>query len=114
VAESHEIKSVGEQETFPEDTRDAVYILGRFRQMCGRVMGSLKAEGFSSFRRVAVTVRFSDFQTVSRSHTLALASSDEKVLEFQAVQLLMPFFDARENPRRKKVRLVGVRVEKIQ
>jgi hypothetical protein len=27
--------------------------------------------------------------------------------------LLEPFFDARENPKQKKIRLIGVRVEKL-
>jgi DNA polymerase IV (DinB-like DNA polymerase) len=31
-----------------------------------------------------------------------------------AMKLLMPFLDRRENPRRKLLRLIGVRVEKLE
>jgi hypothetical protein len=35
-------------------------------------------------------------------------------LESEALQLLLPFLDSRENPKRKKIRLVGVRAEKLE
>jgi hypothetical protein len=34
-------------------------------------------------------------------------------LKVESTRLLMPFFDSRENPKRKLIRLVGVRVEKF-
>ena len=34
-------------------------------------------------------------------------------LQAEVRQLLEPFFDARENPKGKKIRLIGVRVEKL-
>jgi len=35
------------------------------------------------------------------------------VLQREGLKLLMPFFDRRENPRRKLIRLLGLRVEKL-
>ena len=37
----------------------------------------------------------------------------EEELQGEARRLLEPFFDARENPKGKKIRLIGVRVEKL-
>jgi len=30
------------------------------------------------------------------------------------LKLLLPFLDGRENPRRKMIRLIGVKIEKLQ
>lgn len=34
-------------------------------------------------------------------------------LKREALRLILPFLDARENPKRKKIRLIGVRAEKL-
>jgi len=60
-----------------------------------------------------VTVRFADFDTKSRSRSLPLPSDSPRTLRFEAMKLLMPFLDRRENPRQKLIRLIGVRVEKL-
>jgi DNA polymerase IV (DinB-like DNA polymerase) len=112
-------KSLGEQETFDEDTLDRRLVGERLDRMAERIVGKLKANGFKGFRTVTVTVRFADFQTANRSRTLkdGLRVDDEKQalrrLQEEALALLVPFFDARENPRGKPFRLVGLRVEKL-
>ncbi|MGA9754583.1 MAG: DNA polymerase IV [Desulfobaccales bacterium] len=108
-----EPKSVGEQETFAQDTRDLEFIFTRLWAMCREVHQRLLAEGFHTFRTVVVTVRFADFATSSRSHTLAEPAASLRTLTFHAMKLLMPFLDRRENPRHKLLRLIGVRVEKL-
>jgi DNA polymerase IV (DinB-like DNA polymerase) len=110
----YEPKSVGEQETFEQDTLDSQFLVGRLRSLCQGVIGRLHQEGFRDFRTVVLTVRFADFDTKSRSHTLTEQTADEAVLQREALKLLMPFLDRRENPRRKSIRLLGVRVEKIR
>jgi nucleotidyltransferase/DNA polymerase involved in DNA repair len=62
---------------------------------------------------VTITVRFSGFLTVSRSRTGKAPFTGEEQLQDEVRQLLEPFFDARENPKGKKIRLIGVRVEKL-
>ncbi len=114
VVEDYELKSIGEQETFSIDTRDAEFILERLKKMSGDVIRRFGEEGFQSFRTVAITVRFADFETKSRAHTLPDDVSSPKTLEFEAMRLLLPFLDKRENPRGKAIRLIGVRVEKLQ
>ena len=36
-----------------------------------------------------------------------------ELLKQEALTLLSPFFDARENPRGKAIRLIGLRLEKL-
>jgi DNA polymerase IV (archaeal DinB-like DNA polymerase) len=108
-----EPKSMGDQETFPHDTLELNFIFSRLWHMGRQVYRRLGKGGFAGFRTVVVTVRFADFQTHSRAHTLAHPTNSLKILQFEAMKLLMPFLDHRENPRRKQIRLIGVRVEKL-
>jgi DNA polymerase IV (DinB-like DNA polymerase) len=114
IQESREPKSIGEEETFDRDTRDATFIGERLKELCQAVLRRLTAEGFSAFRTVVVKVRFADFETHTRAHTLAQPTNSLSVVEFEALKLLMPFLDSRENPRRKPIRLIGIRLEKLQ
>ncbi len=108
-----EAKSIGSETTFDKDTLDATKILAVFKELAAEVARSVKKDK-KLFKTVAIVVRFSDFETKTRSHTIDEPSDDKKVLEAEALQLLMPFLDSRENPKRKKIRLVGVRAEKLQ
>jgi nucleotidyltransferase/DNA polymerase involved in DNA repair len=113
VSNEWERKSVGEQETFEEDTLDPVFVLERAQALAAEVHRRLLNEGFRGFRTVTVTVRFTGFVTVSRSHTGQDPASKLEQLQVDVHRLVEPFFDARENPKRKKIRLIGVRVEKL-
>ncbi|MCX6765357.1 MAG: DNA polymerase IV [Candidatus Moranbacteria bacterium] len=114
IEEEWETKSIGEQETFNQDTLNSSFVIGKLEKICKSVLKNLPREGFQKFRTVVVTIRFSDFETKSRSHTLAEPTNSLSKLKFEAIKLLMPFLDHRENPRRKLIRLVGVRVEKLE
>ena len=113
VSNDWERKSVGEQETFEADSLDHAFVLGRAHELASTVFRRFVAERFSAFRTVMVTVRFSGFMTVSRSKTGKAPFTGEEELQAEVRQLLEPFFDARENPKAKKIRLIGVRVEKL-
>ena len=112
-------KSLGEQETFEQDTRNQSIVTERLDLMAERIIAKLQGKEFKGFRTVTVTVRFGDFQTSNRSRTLKDSIRvDEKDpalrrLKEEALSLLLPFFDARENPREKPFRLIGLRVEKL-
>jgi DNA polymerase IV (archaeal DinB-like DNA polymerase) len=110
-------KSLGEQETFDENTRDRAIITERLERMAERIMAKLKAQEFRGFRAVTLTVRFGDFQTTNRSRSLkagiAIDDNASSSLREVALSLILPFFDSRENPRDKTFRLIGLRVEKL-
>lgn len=114
LREHYEPKSIGEEETFDRDTRDAMLIGERLKALCREVMRRFARDGFETFRTVVVKVRFADFETHTRAHTLHNAAGSAAVLEREAWKLLLPFLDSRENPRRQAIRLVGVRVEKLR
>ena len=112
-------KSLGEQETFEEDTRSQSIVSARLEIMAERILAKLQQKQFQGFRTVTVTVRFADFQTNNRSRSLKdgvhLGDKDHarRRLQEEALSLIRPFFDARENPRGKALRLIGLRVEKL-
>jgi DNA polymerase IV (DinB-like DNA polymerase) len=113
VTNEWERKSVGEQETFETDSLDPAFVLWRAQALADEVFRRFTAEPFTAFRTVTVTVRFSGFMTVSRSRTGPVPLTSLEELSEAVRGLLEPFFDARENPKGKKIRLIGVRVEKL-
>src|SRR3989442_54669 len=113
VSNEWEPKSVGEQETFEVDTLDTDFILERARELVRSVFARVDRHGFRAFRTVTVTVRFENFMTFNRSHTPREHLASEDALYAGAVRLLQPFLDERENPRQRKVRLIGIRAEKL-
>src|SRR5919198_1005430 len=109
-------KSVGEQETFAEDTHSPAVVTERLYDMAERIIAKLREKQFSGFRTVTLTVRFSDFQTANRSRStkngIAVDNDTDALwlLKQEALTLLLPFLDARENPRGKAIRLIGLRL----
>jgi nucleotidyltransferase/DNA polymerase involved in DNA repair len=122
-------KSIGEQTTFGEDIpvngklKDRKRLEAALAELAADVHRRLRREiadgaPFKSFRSVGITVRFSDFTTKTRGVTLKepIAASDaeaQKTIQFQALRLFMPFLDRREDPLRKPIRLLGVKVERF-
>ncbi|OGC55629.1 hypothetical protein A2797_01015 [candidate division WWE3 bacterium RIFCSPHIGHO2_01_FULL_48_15] len=106
-------KSIGEQETFQQDTLDPNTIFERLNELSKRVIVRFKASELKSFRTVGIVVRFADFETKTRARTLDAPAASFPKLREEAMKLLLPFLDKRENPRRKSIRLLGIRVEKF-
>lgn len=113
VEEHSEVQSIGAQETFEFDTLDSQTLLNELDSLGKGVIDRLQREGFQGFRTVVLTVRFSDFTTKSRARTLAESVGDVATLRREALKLLLPFFDRRENPHCKPIRLLGLRLEKL-
>jgi nucleotidyltransferase/DNA polymerase involved in DNA repair len=113
VSNEWEPKSVGEQETFEVDTLDSAFILERVQALAREVFARFAGQGLRAFRTVTITVRFANFRTLTRSHTPREPMTSEQALYADAVRLLLPFLDHRENPRQTKLRLIGVRAEKL-
>lgn len=113
LREPEEAKSVGVHETFDTDTHSFRFVCAELTCMSEKILKRLSREGFSGFRTVVLTVRFSDFETKQRSVTSARPMGTKDDLESKAIKLLLPFFERKENPSRKALRLVGLRVEKL-
>jgi DNA polymerase IV (archaeal DinB-like DNA polymerase) len=112
-------KSISEQETFEQDSRELAVVREQLFGMAERVATKFGKNEFSGFRTMTLTVRFSDFDTRNRSRTIKngvrVDSTGEalQLIKKEALELLLPFFDARENPRGKAIRLIGLRFEKL-
>lgn len=113
IIEEYETKSIGEQETFEEDSKSMPFVLERTNIMAKSIIDTFKKNGFKTFKTITLTVRFEDFTTKNRSHTLKEPADSVKILKMEILKLMMPFFDKRENPKSKKIRLIGVRIEKL-
>jgi DNA polymerase-4 len=61
-------KSVGAEETFEMDHRDAERLRATLRQQAERVTRELRDEGYAA-RTVTIKLRFADFSAITRSHT---------------------------------------------
>lgn len=107
-------KSIGHHRTFYTDTLVASFLLPTLLAMCDDVFQRLSHDGFHSFRTVVVTARFADFTTISRRRTTRDACASLRQLQVMALRLLLPFLDRRENPRLLSLRLIGVRLERLQ
>ncbi len=113
VSSHHERKSIGEQTTFEQDTLEAGFIIDRARALTGDIFKGLRSRGFASFRTISVTVRFSNFTTLSRAHTPSKPVTTEDEMWVGVLRLLLPFLDRRENPKLRLIRLIGVRAERL-
>ncbi|MEK7608520.1 MAG: DNA polymerase IV [Patescibacteria group bacterium] len=113
LIEEWEAKSIGEQETFEHDLKDATQLSERLLVLAGDVMRRFQKSDFSVFGRVVITVRFAGFETKTKSHTLPEPTADSSLLKFEALRLFMPFLDGRENAKGSAIRLLGVRIEKL-
>lgn len=100
--------SMGAQHTLSADTRDRDRLARELLSLSARVTSRMRAADKVG-ATVAITVRFSDFTTISRSRTLPEPTDVTDDVYRAALRLL----DAL-GPRRLAVRLVGVRVERLR
>jgi DNA polymerase-4 len=103
-------RSMGAEETFSRDTADPVVISRELLRLSARVTSRMRAAGLTG-QTVAIRVRYSDFTTLSRSHTLADPTDVTSQVHAEAFRLFQVLAD-QAGPRR--IRLVGVRVEGLR
>jgi len=113
LTEKYEAKSIGEENTFDQDTRNPILLLQTLKDLSNRVYKRLDISRHKSFRTIAIKIRFENFETKTRSYTIVKPASTRKILEKEAMKLFLPFLDSRENPRKQKIRLLGVKIEKF-
>jgi DNA polymerase-4 len=98
-------RSMGSDETFGRDIADREVISRELLRLAGRVTARMRRARVAG-RTVALRVRYADFTTITRSHSLPDPTDVTAEVHAEALRL----FDALP-PRRLRVRLVGVRVE---
>lgn len=100
-------KSIGHEVTFHEDITDPARLRLELLRLADQVAVRLRKAGLSA-RTVAIKVRFDDFTTLTRSHTLAEPSNVGRRL-YEEANDLFTALDVDGRP----VRLVGVRAEQL-
>jgi DNA polymerase IV (DinB-like DNA polymerase) len=114
IVENRVVKSIGEQTTFEKDTLNAIYIGEIFEELCENVFERFKNSGFTHFKTISITVRFSGFETKTSAKTLKKPSCSKKDFKIESLKLLLPYLDKRKNPKLKLIRLLGVKLEKFE
>ena len=105
VADS-EPKSSGSENTYPEDLTDINTIRGEVEEMAHHAVAWLERRDLLA-RTVTIKVRYSDFTTITRSHTAA-ACRDAGHISQRALQLL-----EKTAAGHRPVRLLGVSVHNL-
>jgi len=102
-----EPKSASRETTFQRDTDNWQTIAKNLADLSREVSGDLKKSGYRG-KNVTVKVRFSDFETVTRAKTLPETTDSLESIRRAAFECLGRV------ELKKRVRLVGVRVGKLE
>lgn len=95
-------KSVGSEQTYEADLDSAEEVLRELLRLSDRTAGRLRSKGLCA-RTVTIKVRFSNFQTVTRSQTL-----HEEVDTAGEIFVIARSLYLRLDPDRPRIRLLGV------
>ncbi|MFC1899342.1 DNA polymerase IV [Chloroflexota bacterium] len=98
-------KSISRETTFTEDTKDLSLLTATLHYLGERVGADLRRNGKRS-RCVILKLRYADFTTITRSHTLPQAGDTDQVIFKTGEQLLKKTLMAEKQP----VRLIGIGV----
>ncbi|MEI6304117.1 MAG: DNA polymerase IV [Betaproteobacteria bacterium] len=101
-----EPKSISRETTFENDlhaVRDKAQLSRIFTELCVRVAGDLVRKGYAG-KTIGLKIRYDNFQTVTRDHTIAVPTQDATVIRRAAGECL------KRVPLERRIRLLGVRV----
>jgi len=102
-----EPKSISRETTFQKDVMNWQFIAKTLAELTREVVTDMKENGFKA-RTVTVKIRFSDFETLTRAHTLPRSTDAEGEIRKAAFACL------KRVDLKKKVRLVGVRASHLE
>ena len=97
-------KSASSETTYAEDLQDLGQIREELARLARETAQWLERKGLAG-RTVTIKVRYADFTTVTRSHTLSRPTADAELIASWATELLH-----RTHAGRRPVRLLGARV----
>jgi DNA polymerase-4 len=102
-----EPKSISREITFQKDVSNWQFIARNLAELTRDVVTDMKENGFKA-RTFTVKIRFSDFETLTRSHTIHEPTDSEEEIRKAAFACL------KRIELKKKVRLVGVRASHLK
>lgn len=102
-----EPKSISRETTFQKDISNWQTIAKTLAELTKEVVADMKDSSFKA-RTVTVKIRFSDFETLTRAHTLSQSTDSEEEIRKTAFSCL------KRVELKKKVRLIGVRASHLE
>jgi len=101
-------KSISRETTFGKDTRDSPLLKATLRYLSERVGSDLRRQGKLA-RCITLKLRYADFTTITRQHTLSQASDTDQIIFDAGIKLMK-----KELSREKQaVRLIGIGVSNL-
>lgn len=105
-------KSIGHEETFAQDVGSREVLDRELLRLSTRVGERLRAKGLEA-RVVSIKVRFANFDTITRSRTLAEATDATQRVFLTAQELFAEHCVGADGCTVRPVRLIGVRTEDL-
>lgn len=102
VRPDRETKSVGAEDTFPEDLTKTDDMLEELRKIALLVEGRLKKRELKG-RTITLKIKYSDFRLITRSQSVATGVDDSETILNMVTQLLKI-----TKPEGEKIRLLGI------
>jgi len=103
-----ETKSISRETTFAKDTRDRSFLKATLRYLSERVSAELRERGKLA-RCVTLKLRYADFTTITRRHTLKRSDDTDQTIFDTGVRLLNRALTAD----RQLIRLIGIGVSSL-
>lgn len=107
VVPAREVKSIGHEETFSEDLTDLTVIRAELLELATRVGERLRRHNRQG-QTITVKIKYFDFTTCTRSHTLPEPTSDTREIFHHSLELLQ-----KTEAGRKPLRLAGISVSNL-
>ncbi len=104
VNENYEVKSIGREHTFENDTTNSEEIIGALKKSAAEVIHDVRQQGLS-FKTVTIKIRYADFSEHLKGRSLKHYSNSLEDIEDTAVELFEEYAEKGE-----KIRKIGVRV----
>ncbi|TET17232.1 MAG: DNA polymerase IV [Dehalococcoidia bacterium] len=101
-------KSISRETTFGKDTRDHSLLKATLRYLGERVGSQLRQQGKQA-RCVTLKLRYADFTTITRCHTLRQASNADQTIFDTGVELLNKAL----SQEKQAIRLIGIGVSNL-
>ncbi len=102
------VKSISRETTFARDTRDRPFLKATLRYLGERVGADLRGRGKRA-RSVTLKVRYADFTTITRRHTLGQSTDSDQAIFDTGARLLNRELSLGKQP----VRLIGIGVSNL-
>jgi len=101
-------KSISRETTFGKDTKDRSQLEATLRYLSERVGSELRQRGKQA-KSITLKLRYADFTTITRHHTLRQGSNTDQTIFDTGLQLLRKALSQEKQP----VRLIGIGVSNL-